>query len=274
MKKIFFGLICFLFAAISARAEAGEIVLEGTYQGKNLYVQNPFTNSGVGFCVYEVRINNQVTTDEVNSSAFEVDFLSFQLAIGAPVVVTIKHKDGCKPRVLNPEVLKPKSTFVITSISSDPEGKLTWKTTSETGPIPYVVEQYRWNKWIKVGEVPGKGTAGENTYSFKVTPHSGKNKVRVKQVDYTGSHTSTDVTFNSKVAPVTFALQAKVEKQITFKNTAGQPAETMYEIFDSFGNVVKKGFGSSVDISSLKGGGATYYISYDSKTESFVKTAK
>jgi hypothetical protein len=272
MKKAIFTLFCFLFTFIVARAE--EIVLEGTYQGKNLYVQNPFTNSGVGFCVYEVRINNQVTTDEVNSSAFEIDFLSFQLPIGSPVVVTIKHKEGCRPRVLNAEVLKPKSTYQIVNIASDAEGKLTWKTTGETGPLPYIVEQYRWNKWVKVGEIPGKGTPAENNYSFKVTPHSGRNKVRIKQVDYSGTHTSADVSFNSKVVPVTFAFKDNTQKQILFKNTAGQPAETMYEIFDGFGNVVKHGFGDSVDISSLKGGGSTYYISYDKNTESFIKTVR
>ncbi|MCX6182927.1 MAG: hypothetical protein NT150_13470 [Bacteroidetes bacterium] len=271
MKKVFFGLICFLSSFVLAHAEAGEIVLEGTYQGKNLYVQNPFTNSGVGFCVYEVRINNQVTTDEVNSSAFEVDFLSFQLAIGAPVVVTIKHKDGCRPRVLNPEVIKPKASFVVVGIACDAEGNLTWKTTNEAGPIPYVVEQYRWNKWVTVGTVQGKGTPSENKYSFKVTPHSGKNKVRIKQVDYLGSHPSTDVPFNSKVLPVTFAMKDNTEKTIIFKSASGQPAETMYEIFDGFGNVVKKGFGSSVDISSLQGGKKTYYINFDKETQSFVK---
>ncbi len=272
MKKAIFTLFCFLFTFIVARAE--EIVLEGTYQGKNLYVQNPFTNSGVGFCVYEVRINNQVTTDEVNSSAFEIDFLSFQLPIGSPVVVTIKHKEGCRPRVLNAEVLKPKSTYQIVNIASDAEGKLTWKTTGETGPLPYIVEQYRWNKWVRVGEIPGKGTPAENNYSFKVTPHSGRNKVRIKQVDYSGTHTSADVSFNSRVVPVTFAFADNTQRKIVFKNTAGQPAETMYEIFDGFGNVVKHGFGDSVDISSLRGGGSTYYISYDKNTESFIKTVR
>ena len=143
MKTLFLGFICFLFSFTAVFAESGELVLEGTYQGKNLYVQNPFSNSGVGFCVYEVRINDQVTTDEVNSSAFEIDFLSFQLAIGTPVTIKIKHKDGCKPRVLNAEVIKPRSTYQIISIASDADGKLNWKTSGEMGTLPFIVEQYR-----------------------------------------------------------------------------------------------------------------------------------
>jgi hypothetical protein len=102
-----------LAAAFSVPASAGVIVLEGNYQGKNLFIQNPFSEAGVGFCVFEVSVNDQIATDEINSSAFEVDMNNFGLKISDPVVVKVKHKDGCTPVVLNPEVLKPKSTFDI-----------------------------------------------------------------------------------------------------------------------------------------------------------------
>ena len=100
--------------------------------------------------------------------------------VGDPVIVKIKHKDDCKPRVLNPEVLKPKSTFVAKSVSLDKDGTFTWKTTDESGKLTFTVEQYRWNKWVKVGEVEGEGSPTEHTYQFKITPHSGENKVRVR----------------------------------------------------------------------------------------------
>jgi hypothetical protein len=259
MKKV--SLIVLFLAVVSAAfAQSGELKIEGVYQGKNLYVQNPFATSGVGFCVYEVRVNNQVTTDEVNSSAFEIDLLSFQLTIGSPIVVQIKHKEGCKPKVLNPEVVKPSASYTITSIASDADGKLTWKTTGESGALPFIVEQYRWNKWVKVGEVQGKGTAGEHAYTFKVTPHSGKNKVRIKQVDNTGAKTSQDVPFTAKVPQVNFALDA-AGKTITFTSPTAQPTETMYEIFDKFGNVVARGYSEKVDVSKLAMG--TYYLNYD-----------
>src|SRR4051812_13861614 len=101
-KKIL-GLVLVAFTA--CQAFAGNIVLEGNYQGKNLYVQNPFAGSGVGFCTIKVEVNGQVTTDEINSSAFEIDFTNLQLKIGDKVSVKIEHKDDCKPKVLNPEVL-------------------------------------------------------------------------------------------------------------------------------------------------------------------------
>jgi hypothetical protein len=55
-----------LAAAFSMPASAGVIVLEGNYQGKNLFIQNPFSEAGVGFCVFEVTVNDQIATDEIN----------------------------------------------------------------------------------------------------------------------------------------------------------------------------------------------------------------
>jgi len=76
MKHLFFSFFI-LFLALNSKA--GVIVLEGNYQGKNLYVQNPFAGSGVGFCVSEVIINGEVSTDEINSSAFEFIILKTEI---------------------------------------------------------------------------------------------------------------------------------------------------------------------------------------------------
>lgn len=264
MKRSFLTLLSIvLFFSLNTSKAAGVIILEGNYQGKNLYVQNPFAGSGVGFCTFEVRINGQVTTDETNSSAFEVDFSPFQLEMGAKVEVKILHKEDCKPKVLNPEVLKPKSTYEILSIKVDKDGILGWSTKGETGKLPFMVEQFRWNKWVNVGEVEGNGTPSQNDYNFKVSSHSGENQFRVKQIDYTGKPKPSQAAKFRSVAPEITFSPIKVSKEIIFT------AETMYEIFDGFGNVVKKGFGSKVDVSNLSKG--IYYINFDNKTDQFVK---
>lgn len=261
MKKVSLFLFCITSAA--AALAQGTIVLDGNYQGKNIYVQNPFAGNGVGFCVFEVTVNDQVTTDEINSSAFEIDFKNFQLKLGDKVEVKIKHKSDCKPKVLNPEVLKPKSTFEVVSMSIDGDGSLKWSTKGETGKLPYIIEQFRWNKWVKVGEVEGNGTSDVNQYSFKVTPHSGKNSFRVKQVDYTGQpRLSKPVDYNSTLSEVTFS-PAKVTREIMFSE------ETMFEIYDQYGNVVKKGFAKTVDAGNLQKG--VYYLNYDNKMGEFIK---
>ncbi len=266
MKKILFVIFGMFVSTLCSAV--GVIVLEGNYQGKNLYIQNPFAGSGVGFCVQEVRVNGNVTTDEIASSAFEIDFRNLQLKIGDKVEVKITHKDDCKPKVLNPEVLKPKSTYEIVTMSVEKDLTFKWTTKGETGKLTFTIEQYRWNKWVKVGEVEGNGTPTENSYSFKVVPHSGKNQYRVKQVDYTGQpKVSKTVDFTSTIGEVTFS-PAKVSKEITFF-AGSTPIETMFEIYDQYGNIVKKGFASSVDASNLPKG--AYYLNYDNKMGEFIK---
>lgn len=260
MRKL---IIVIILTALSPIMHAGVITLEGNYQGKNLYVQNPFAGSGVGFCVSEVLINDQVSTDEINSSAFEIDLSVFNFANGDKVVITIKHKDDCKPKVLNPEVLKPKSTFDVVSIKVEKDGTLKWTTKNENGKLPYTVEQFRWNKWIKVGEVSGKGIEVPSDYQTKVPQHSGENKYRVKQVDYSGNpRYSEPVKYRSNVSDVTFG-PIKVADEIMFSD------ETMFEVYDSYGNIVKKGTGKKADVSSL--GKGIYYLNYDNKNDKFIK---
>ena len=62
-----------------------------------------------------------------------------------------------------------------------------WKTKKEQNGNSYIVEHFRWNKWVKIGEVDGTGLE-ENDYKFSVSSHlhSGQNKFRAKQIDYTG----------------------------------------------------------------------------------------
>ncbi|OFX25482.1 MAG: hypothetical protein A2033_09090 [Bacteroidetes bacterium GWA2_31_9] len=261
MKKII--LLSIITILFSVRAFSGTIELEGVFQGKNLYVMNPFSSSGVGFCVYEVTVNGQVTTDEINSSAFEIDLSIFQLSLGEKINVAIKHKENCKPKILNPEVLKPKSTYSATNLVIDKEGNLSWTTTGEAGKLPFIVEQYRWNKWIKVAEIEGKGISGTNSYSAKVSPHSGSNKFRIKQIDYSKTpRYSSEVPFRSMQPPVT-VTSTRVTNEVVFSS------ETMYEIYDYYGNIVLKGVNSKVDISGLEKG--KYFLNYDNQMEEITK---
>jgi len=261
MKQVF-ALVLFLFTSFTVFA-AGEIVLKGVYQGKNIYVMNPFASSGVGFCVYEVTVNGQLTTDEINSSAFEIDLTIFQFSKGASVTIIIKHKDDCLPKIINPEVLKPQSTYIASEMKIDRDANLTWTATGESGSLTYVVEQFRWNKWVKVASVEGIGTANANKYTCKVNPHEGNNRFRIKQIDFTRKpRYSAEIKYRSMLPPVTFEPE-KPTTEIVFSR------ETMYEIYDYFGNLVDKGIAARVDISKLAKG--DYFLNYDTKTETFKK---
>src|SRR5690606_425485 len=131
------------------------------------------------------------------------------------------------------------------------------------------IEQHRWNKWVNAGEVDGIGTPGSNSYEFKITPHSGENKVRVVQIDHSGKkRTSQEITFTDSSIPEIEFSPKKVKTIIKF-DANGSAFETKYEIYDAYGNIVKKGVGTEVDCSNLKKG--AYYINYDNKNEKFIR---
>jgi hypothetical protein len=265
LKKI---LLLSIFSAFTGIVSYAALSIEGSYQGKNLYVQNPEDGDGFGFCATKVTVNGDVMPGGCSSNAFEIDFSLFNIEIGEPVFIVIEHSDGCKPTILNPEVLLPKSTFNTESISISPSGALIWKTTNERGKLPFFVEQYRWNKWVQVGEVSGKGTSGTNSYEFQVAPHSGENTIRVVQIDHSGTkRSSKEVKFTSTV-PAIEKNPVKVKDVINF-TANGKPIETKYEIYDAYGNIVKKGVGTSVPCGNLLKG--AYYINFDNKTEKFFK---
>jgi hypothetical protein len=268
MRSFYISLFFSIILCLKGFSQIGTLILEGNYQGKNVYIQNPNTSSGVGFCVTEVLVNGNITADELNLNAFEIDLKAQKLTIGQKLEIKVKYKDDCKPKVLNPEVLKPKSTFEIVSIKIEKDGLLKWSSKLESGKLTYAVEQFRWNKWVKVGEVEGFGTPSVNGYSFKVTPHSGKNQIRVRQTDYTGqARLSKPVDFVSDVANILFS-PIKASKTINF-SFSDKPVETMYEIYDQYGNIVKRGFGSTIDVSNLLKGG--YFLNYDNKMGEFIK---
>lgn len=260
-------IISILFSSFFVKnSYAEDIVLEGVYKGENLYVENPYASSGVGFCVSEVLVNGNTTTDEINSSFFEIDLSIYNFRYGAILKVVIKHKKGCTPRILNPEVLTPESTFVIKSISVDKDGFLNWTTQKEHGCLPFIIEQYKWNKWIRIGSVKGKGTANLNKYRYSIDFHSGKNKFRIKQI---GSKKiprySQSAEYLNNIPEITFipGNGGKTNTKIYFSGL------THFEIYDYYGKLIKTGADTEVDVSKLKKG--SYFLNYDNKTETFIK---
>jgi hypothetical protein len=256
-------LIFTILLAFTFSLGAAVLVLEGKYQNKNLYVHNSFIQSGVGFCVKEIKVNGQITTDETNSSAFEIDLKSLQLKYGDDVMIEIIHSDGCTPKVLNIEDLKPLPTFEVLMMNCTNEGLLKWVTRNETGILPYVIEQYKWNKWVPVGMVTGLGTGDPHEYIFRVPMHSGKNKYRVKQKGLNATvKTSQEISSASLVNKPSFAIPKDLSS-IDFS------ADTYYELYDAYGQIVRKGYGIQINLEKLPKG--DYYICYDNEVAEFRK---
>lgn len=259
MRKTVTLLTFLLLGTSFLRAENHVLLVEGQYQNKNIYVSNAISSNGIGFCAYEVRVNGEITSDQISSSAFEIDLSHLRLSQGQNVTIQIFHKEGCVPKVLNANVLKPMPTFETKTINVDEAGILKWTTTNESGALTFDVEQYKWNKWVKVGEVQGVGTEQENNYEFRVVLVSGENKFRVIQKGTLGKiQKSPTVEVNSPIEKPDFKY-SKSDKKITFTK------ETGYEVYDLYGQIRKKGYGVAIDIANLPRG--EYYLSFDNATE-------
>ena len=179
-------LLCLSLLSFHLLGQSNKLSLQGFYQGENLMISNPTQQDGFGFCTYKATVNGEILPATTQKNIFEIDFQLFKLNIGDPVFVVLEHAEGCNPKFLNPESLKPKSTFVCNSIKLEPDGLLNWNTTEEGGKLDFVIEQYRWKKWVEVGKVVGIGSKGPNEYKFILNLHSGDNKIRVAQYDNTG----------------------------------------------------------------------------------------
>jgi len=239
------------------------LVIEGKYFGKNLFLQNDLCSNGIGFCAYDVRVNHDLVTDNIQSSAFEIDFGNFNLNKGDDLIIEIAHKRGCMPRILNSRVIFSEPSYELQDISINDDNMLSWQTLNERGSLPFIIQQYKWNKWQDVGEVKGEGTEQMNSYSFKLDFNSDENKFRVIQYDSKGNpRISKSITHISSMPKLTFVYNKKT-KELMFS------AKTRFEIHDKYGTLVKRGFNETVDLTSLAKD--YYWLSYDNSTEKFTR---
>ena len=257
MRKLFFLIL--LIHLTHAHAQDVEMKLNGIYLGKNIYVQNPPVDTSGHFCVTKVVVNGEQIHFE-NSSAFVVQLDSLHLKNGDSLQVSIFHSHGCMPKILNNDDDIPLGTVDFISIEADSNGLVRWKTKNELHRLPFVIESFQWNKWVKVGEVDGKGGSDLNDYSFQIPyPHSGENKIRVKQVSISGiPRISHSTTFTSKVRKVKILDIHCGLAEVNFNEN------TMWELYDHYGNLLKIGPGNVIDMKSLPQGG--YFVNYDNET--------
>ena len=266
-----FKILLFLFLLLkipSFFSQESMLSIDGTYLGKNLLVSNPPQADGFGFCVNKVTVNGEVLPATIQKANFEIDFSLFNIKSGEQLFIVLEHNDGCVPKFVNPEVLLPKSTFICQKISATKNGLISWTTTNEKEIIDFAIEQFKWNKWVKVGEVRGNGGQELNNYTFQIIVHSGKNRVRVSQIDNTGvKRHSKSVGFTSTTKSIKKS-PSKVKSNLYFK-AEGVLTKTKYELYDAFGNLLKKGFDHTVECTELLNG--IYNINYDNKSEKFIK---
>lgn len=264
MKQLVMYIVLYFVLPLNGQV----LSLSGHYEGMNLFVSNPIKSDGYGYCTNKVLVNGNILPASIQTQYFEIDLGLFQLKKGEEVFVELEHAEGCSPSIVNPEVLLPFSTFEITAFAATSEGTITWNTKNESGKLAFGVEQYKWNRWVVAAEVLGKGLKTHNSYSIEIIPTSGENTVRVAQIDNTGNkRSSKKIAFTSSSKAVSLS-PVKVKTNVYFKSD-NVAAKTKYELYDAYGNLLKKGYADQIDCNDLLSG--IYHVNYDNKTEKIIK---
>lgn len=258
MRSIVF--VVFFLMCHTILAQDTEYTMTGEYQGKNIYVQNPLSRDKVNFCTTEVYLNEKLVNTAPKTSAYEIDLS--RLSIGDPVFIKIVHHEGCRPKVINPQVIRSKSKFQFMNVSADAIS-IHWATIGELPYGKFFLEQYRNKKWQNIKTLSGKGSFESNQYDVRPTHHTGDNKYRIKYVENSGKIFFSHVfQYFNDVEPVSF-YPAMVVDKITLSR------QTEYEVYDSFGNQMAKGNGKVIQLANLKPG--LYFLYIDNREERFVK---
>jgi hypothetical protein len=247
----------FLLAILSSKGNT--IILEGGYKGHNLYFL--LSPCGTGLNSFQITINDSIKDSlKTRERALELNLSKYAFPLQSKIKVRITSSDSCQLKLLNSDMGDISHPAKFLSIAVSKDGKtLKWSALEDTSRFNYVIEQYRWNRWVKMGTVSshGKNDTLSDTFPISEWIHSGDNKFRVKAC--------TPFCFYSPVATLEGPIKSKSDHfNHRYTGTPLQlPRESHYELYDGYGNLIKKGFGKTVD---LKGTGkGLYYLCYDNE---------
>jgi hypothetical protein len=260
MNKTGWLLILILTAHFTS-SWANEMILTGSYQGKDLFVQNPYNAITKNFCTEKVFVNDQLLLENPKISAYKVD-MSY-LKVDDLVVIRIIYSEGCQPSIVNPQVLKSRQDFQFLTVQTD-HNSITWSAKGETPQGVYFLEQ-KWEnkKWKVIDTIAVKAGMERNTYAIPPAHQKGENTYRIKYLsDKLSSIYSLEMQFTATDNYITFypyiaTIQLKLSDS------------TAYEITDFFGKMVKKGEGTEISVLDLKPG--KYYLNIQNRKERFIK---
>ena len=232
-----------LFITLSLVGIGQEIVLSGVYRGKDVFVQNPYTNVEGSFCIAYIDVNGHRIIEQPDISAIKIDLSQFK--INDSVRIVIKHHSICAPKVLNADVLNAANRFTYIQILAD-DASISWVTTGELpGRGWYEIFKMKLDGWTPIDSVLAKGKLDNNQYSIGVEHYSGENEFQIKY-HYEEETTESEVfSFYSDLEPISFFPEDNIYDLITLSRP------TDYVIKNHEGKVLLKGYGQDIVVSSL-----------------------
>lgn len=251
MPYVFFIVIYFILGGEIQNPQLTHIV--GVYQGKTLFIQNPYNPESRQFCISGIKINNRKLTINTQMSAIKLDFE--ELDTFTPVVIEIHHRDSlCKPVILNPDAISFHSTFSFREIFMS-DSALLWKATGDHQQGKYILEKYQNGIWLERDTIHSSGKFEASQYIYYPHIDIGPNKYRVKYLFPNSDRYlySREVDFHYYPDPVTF----KPYKAVDYIHLSRSAS---YEIYDGGSNLVLTGSGIKIDVSDLPVGNYVIYF--------------
>ena len=243
---------------ISQRSEGVTTNLAGVYQGRTLFIQNPYNRQSRSFCIDRIFVNNEPLILNYKLSAIKLDFENFDLY--TPVNIEIVHADSvCSPIIINSEAILFHTIFRFSSIALS-DSSLTWTTKGERGIGSFEIEKLDNGIWLDMEVVQAEGTYEGATYSYFPELGEGANKYRVKYIFPRGSRStylySMEVDYDHYPEPVEFRPQSAKTRLFLSRHSP-------YEIYDANNDLVLSGSGIEIDVRVLRRG--QYVIYFDGK---------
>jgi hypothetical protein len=225
------------------------------FQGRTLFIQNPFDKSDRKFCVEKVYINEREVDINYKLSALKLDFEGFDL--NTPVKIRLVHKDSiCSPTIINPEAILFHTIFRFADIALT-DSALIWSTKGETGVGEFEIEKLMNGVWVdeEVREALGKYEGAE--YKYYPNLEEGANKYRIKYNFPRASRAtylySWEVDYDHYPIPVEFKPKSAKTKLYLSRSTH-------YEIYNAGSKLVLEGQGKTIDVTVLRQGQYVIYF--------------
>lgn len=240
------------------QVQLSETNLTGVYQGKTLFIQNPFNSKTRSYCIDKIYINKNLLDINYKMSAIKLDFEDVDLF--TPITLRIQHRDSiCSPTIINPEAILFHTIFRFTEISLT-DSAFTWVTKGERGSGSFEVERLDDFRWSTVESVEARGVYEGATYSLFPYLKDGANQFRIKYNFPRGSRSgylySWEVDYDYYPEAVEFKPKSAKTRLYLSRSAS-------YKIYDAGSKMVLEGAGSEIDVTVLRKG--QYVIYFDEK---------
>jgi hypothetical protein len=242
-------LLAILFCATVQFAWGSELELAGFYQGKDIYIRNPYVFTENRFCIESIMINEQEMITSPRVASIRIDLDGF--AMNELVRILVIHSEKCIPDVINPQDLVWREDFRFSSLFALEDG-ISWTTENEYGPGNFTIEYNNQGIWEKVESVQARGASASYEYAIDHPEHENLYRVIYEPLDDEPVISKT-IDYVRIKEPLSFA-PVNVADEITFSR------KVFFEIHDRDGNQIFSGEEKQVNVSGLRKGSYVLYL--------------